>query len=289
MQNVGSYGIMQTTATSGGAIDRLVEEISVRGFAIMSRAIEPNDVLELNRRLDAVYTAQCDEVGGEHVLLELQDADIVRCPLAYDNAFLLIAQHPAVMEVVKRLLGDNFVLLMQNGIINRPDRIQAQIRWHRDLNYQHWVSTSPMAVSFLLCLEDFNKETGGTVFLPASHKFAQFPSTNLVGCCEATVEAPSGSILIFDSMMFHRASVNSSNRIRRGINHVIGRPILGQQVDLPAVLGQAPPEDPWLAGYLGYRWNPVADVRNWRLRKLAHLRDAHRIGTGADPISGRDR
>jgi ectoine hydroxylase-related dioxygenase (phytanoyl-CoA dioxygenase family) len=281
MQNVDSYGIMQTTATSADAIDRLVEEVAVRGFAVMPGAIDAHGVSELNRRLDAVYATQCDEVGGEHVLLELPDADIVRCPLAYDNAFLSVARHPAVMEVVRRLLGDNFVLLMQNGIINRPDRIQAQTRWHRDLNYQHWVSTSPLAVSFLVCLEDFNKDTGGTVFLLASHKFAQFPSTNLVGCSEATVEAPSGSVLIFDSMTFHRASVNMSNRIRRGINHVIGRPILGQQVDLPAVLGQAAPEDPWLAAYLGYRWNPVADVRNWRLRKLAQLRDPTRTGAGS--------
>ena len=162
MQNVDSYGIMQTTMTSGDAVDRLVEEVSVRGFAVMSRAIEPDDVQDLNCRLDAVYATQCDEVGGEPVLLELQDADIVRCPLAYDNAFLTVVRHSAVMEVVKRLLGDSFVLLMQNGIINRPDRIQAQTRWHRDLNYQHWVSTSPLAVSFLVCLEDFNKDTGGT-------------------------------------------------------------------------------------------------------------------------------
>lgn len=123
MQSVGSYGIMRTTVTSGDAIDRLVEEVSVRGFAVMPQAIETHDVLELNRRLDAVYAAQCDEVGGEHVLLELQDADIVRCPLAYDDAFLSVARHPAVMKVVKRLIGDNLVLLMQNGIINRPDRI----------------------------------------------------------------------------------------------------------------------------------------------------------------------
>ncbi|MDQ2946685.1 MAG: phytanoyl-CoA dioxygenase family protein [Acidobacteriota bacterium] len=283
MQDVGSYGILQTGATAGDTTDRLVEEISVRGFAVMPQAIEADAILELSRRLDAVYAAQCNEVGGESVLLEMHDADIVRCPLAYDDIFLSLARHPAVMELLRRLLGDNFVLLMQNGIINRPERVQAQTRWHRDLNYQHWVSTAPLAVSFLVCLEDFNKDTGGTVFLPASHKFAQFPSTDLVGACEATVDAPSGSILIFDSMTFHRASINPSNRIRRGINHVVGKPILGQQVDLPTVLGRAAPDDPWLAAYLGYRWNPVQDVKNWRLRKVAQLRAAHQGASGAAP------
>ncbi len=64
---------------------------------------------------------------------------------------------------------------MQNGVINRPERVQAQTGWHRDLNYQHWVPSKPLAVSALVCLEDFNVETGGTAFLPSSHKFEAFP------------------------------------------------------------------------------------------------------------------
>ena len=161
---------------------------------------------------------------------------------------------------------------MQNGIINRPERTQSQTRWHRDLNYQQWVSSAPLAISAVVCLEDFNSTTGGTVFVPSSHKFPEPPSPKLLEQCEVTVEAPSGSVLVFDSMIFHRAGINRSNLVRRGVNHVIGRPILAQQVDIPAMLGPPMPRDPWLAGYLGYRWKPPEDIRAWRLRKLEQRR-----------------
>jgi ectoine hydroxylase-related dioxygenase (phytanoyl-CoA dioxygenase family) len=276
----GSYGVVEKTDTSANQLDAIVEAISYRGVAVVPGAISDELVIRLNDRLDAVYVEQCDEVGGEATLLELADADIVRCPLAYDPEFLTLARHPVIVEVAQRVIGPSFVLLMQNGIINRPDREQAQTRWHRDLNYQHWVCSRPLAISALVCLEDFNRTTGGTVFLPGSHKFPQMPSDEIINLSETVVEAPKGSILLFDAMVFHRAGSNRSGRIRRGINHVIGAPILGQQIDIPQMLGGKVPTEPWVAGYLGFRWNPVPDVRTWRIQKLEQLRARRRDVAG---------
>jgi ectoine hydroxylase-related dioxygenase (phytanoyl-CoA dioxygenase family) len=83
--------------------------------------------------------------------------------------------------------------------------------------------------------------------------------------------APAGSVFFFDAMTFHRTGVNRSNRIRRGINHVIGVPILAQQIDIPAMLGTEEPADPWLSGYLGYRWRAPNNIADWRRRKLARV------------------
>lgn len=281
MSNFGSYGVLQQATVPQDRLARAVEEVIYRGFAVVSEAIPDDIVASLNRRLDNVYATQCEEVGGEAALLELSDADIVRCPLAYDPEFLALAQHPTIIEAAKMLVGSNIVLLMQNGVINRPDRVQAQTRWHRDLNYQHWVCSQPLAMGALVCLEDFNEETGGTLFIPGSHKFPQMPSEDLVKASEEIVTAPKGSILLFDAMAFHRAGLNRSQRIRRAINHVIGAPILNQQIDIPRMLGGTAPAESWLAGYLGYRWNPAADVKNWRLEKLAQLRERHQ------PVGGK--
>jgi ectoine hydroxylase-related dioxygenase (phytanoyl-CoA dioxygenase family) len=280
MSNFGSYGVLQQATVPQDRLARAVEEVTYRGFAVVAEAIPDDTVASLNRRLDDVYAVQCEEVGGEAALLKLSDADIVRCPLAYDPEFLALAQHPTIIDAAKMLVGSNIVLLMQNGVINRPDRVQAQTRWHRDLNYQHWVCSQPLAMGALVCLEDFNAETGGTLFIPGSHKFPQMPSEELVKASEEIVTAPRGSILLFDSMAFHRAGLNRSQRIRRGVNHVIGAPILNQQIDIPRMLGADAPAEPWLAGYLGYRWNPAADVKNWRLQKLAQLRGRHQAAAG---------
>jgi len=267
LQAVKSYGVSVRRTLDAEEPTRIAEEVRYRGYAVAEGALKSAAVLELCDLLDSVYQTQCVEVGGEEILHELHDADIVRCPLAYENKFLDLARHPLIVEAASRLLGQNVVLLMQNGIINRPDRSQAQSSWHRDLNYQHWVASKPLAIGALVCLEDFREITGATKFLPGSHKFEEFPAAELVEKFEVSIDAPKGSILFFDAMTFHRAGVNTSDRIRRAVNHVIGVPILCQQIDIPSMLRDAPPEDPWLAGYLGFRWNPAESVRRWRLSK----------------------
>jgi len=260
------------------AIDHLVEQLALNGAAILPDALPRLAVEQLAAELDEVYRRQCDEVGGEALLRELGDADIARCPLAYHDAFLQLAQHPAITGVARRLLGEHVVLLMQNGIVNRPGEPHAQTRWHRDLNHQYWVSSAPFALSALVCLDDFTAENGATLFLPGSHLAAQFPPADTVDRSATTVTAAAGSIIFMNAMTFHRAGTNRSAGLRRAVNHVIGVPILAQAIDLPAALARRPPDDPWLAAYLGYRWNPAPDAREWRLRKRRERKPCHTSG-----------
>jgi ectoine hydroxylase-related dioxygenase (phytanoyl-CoA dioxygenase family) len=74
-----------------------------------------------------------------------------------------------------------------------------------------------------------------------------------------------------DAMMFHRAGINRSKKVRRAVNHVIGLPFLAQQIDIPSAMarrGQPVPADPAIRNYLGYRWSPAADAVQWRSRRL---------------------
>jgi hypothetical protein len=269
MPDFGAYGLAQDRASADSRFAPLLEEIAVRGFAGLPGLLSGDEVDRLNGLMDEIYARQCDEVGGEAALASMNDADIARCMLAYSAEYMALATHPTLVGVAQEMLGENLVLLMQNGVINRPDRPQFQANWHRDLNYQHWVCSRPIAMSALVCLEDFNEETGGTAFLPGSHLVERFPSPAIVAQGEVTPVLPKGSVILFNSMVFHRAGVNRSGRVRRAVNHVIGAPILAQQVDIPAMLDAPPPADPWLAGYLGFRWNPMRDVSAWRRQRIA--------------------
>jgi ectoine hydroxylase-related dioxygenase (phytanoyl-CoA dioxygenase family) len=268
VRNEKAYGVLERTKEPATVLETVLETLVCRGYAVLENALSSEQVTDLNERLETVYAKQCDEVGGENNLHVMGDADIVRLPLAYDRTFLDLALHPVITEAARRLIGPNVVLMMQNGVINRPDRIQAQSRWHRDLNYQHWVSSRPLAISAMVCLEDFTEETGGTIFLTGSHKIEAMPSEALLTAAAETPRVMAGSIVLFDSMIFHCTGKNRSGRVRRGINHVIGAPIMGQVIDTPRMLGGPTPTDPFVAGYLGYRWNPAESVAAWRGRKL---------------------
>jgi ectoine hydroxylase-related dioxygenase (phytanoyl-CoA dioxygenase family) len=198
----------------------------------------------------------------------MYDACIARCTISYDDYFVRLAAHPHLMQLVSRLLGDNFILLGQNAIINRADRQHAQAVWHRDLTYQHFVSSRPLAISALYCIDDFTALTGATMMLPASHRLEVFPSQEYVEKHQKNVEAPAGSIIVFDAMLYHRGGQNLSGRTRLGINHIFVLPLFKQQIDLPRALGGKFKDDPFLRQLLGYESASPASAYLWRMSKI---------------------
>lgn len=261
------YGITETNSATD-ALDIAVEEILHNGYTIINDALTSQQITDYKNSLDTIYALQCSEVGGEDNLALIKDANVARCLLAYDPIFLKLAKNEQVMEICNKVLGDNFMLLMQNGILNRPQNVHYQTSWHRDLNYQHWVSTKPLALSALFCLDDFNQKTGGTKVLAGSHAHAKFPSDIYIKNHTIDVEAPAGSVLIMDAMLFHCSGFNTLTNVRRGVNHVIGLPILSQQISIPEMLQGQYSDDPFLNKYLGYRWSPKKDVKQWRLARI---------------------
>jgi len=55
-------------------------------------------------KLDETYEIQVKEVGGEERLNAMNDLNVVRLLLAYDDYFLNVATNPAVLAIVERLL-----------------------------------------------------------------------------------------------------------------------------------------------------------------------------------------
>ncbi|MFX5510311.1 hypothetical protein ABTD49_20870, partial [Acinetobacter baumannii] len=79
----------------------------------------------------------------------------IRAPLVHGSAvFRRLATNPVLMEVLQKLIVGKFILNQQNGVINPPGATYNQGAWHRDLPYQHYVSSTPLAVNALFCVDD---------------------------------------------------------------------------------------------------------------------------------------
>jgi ectoine hydroxylase-related dioxygenase (phytanoyl-CoA dioxygenase family) len=265
-QPVLTHGVMSRTAED--AADLHAEELRFQGFTLVSSGIEAAELEALRARLDEIYARQASELGGEAALARCNDVDVARAPMLYDETFVGIAANPNLLAVVERMLGPNFILMQQNGLLTRPAGDNYQLRWHRDFAYQHWTSTEPLAINALLALDDFTVQSGATFVLPASHQRPEFPSDDYVRRHERQLEAPAGTFLVLDAMTFHRAGRNVSGGPRRAVNHLIGRPFLGQQFDFAALLGERFANDDFLMRYLGDRWRPQPDVASWRRKRM---------------------
>lgn len=257
-----AYGISQRRLIKDEC-DAHVEELSYLGYTVVSSDLSTDRLNGLRENVDRYYRQQCEETGTSAA-----EGGILRCPLIYDDIFLEIAILPKVLEIAQRMLGENIILLQQNATINEPNLPQYQSRWHRDLPYQHFVVSQPIALNALVCVDDFTLDTGGTLVLPGSHMFEEFPSSRLVKQWERVVPAPAGSVIMMNAMLYHRAGKNVSPAGRRGVNHVIGKPFLAQQIDIPGLMGPRFADDPFLTRYLGYYWNPAATVGEWRRKRF---------------------
>jgi ectoine hydroxylase-related dioxygenase (phytanoyl-CoA dioxygenase family) len=249
--------------------DFRVEEIRNVGYTVVESGLAPDELQLIREKIDGIYERQLAEIGGEERLRLINDANLARCLVGYDEYFIRLAAHPRLVSICRRVLGENFILMSQNGVLNRPADEHYQVTWHRDLNYQHFVSSRPLALSALFCIDEFSEETGGTYLLPASHKSEVFPSAEYVRAHQRQVRAAPGAVLVFDAMVYHRTGHNRSGRVRRAVNHIYTLPLIKQQISLPRMLGGKFSDDPFLRKFLGYETETADSVQRWREFKLS--------------------
>lgn len=264
------YGVKETAAIACD-LDIHAEELRLSGFTVLDSQLPVEQVRDFARRIDSVIARQEQEVGGAENLARIGDAGTGRAMLAYDETFLGLATAPRLLALIERVLGSYFVLSQQNAIVLTPGAPQGQARYHRDLPYQHFVSSRPLAINALFCVDPFTAENGATTVIPASHKYELFPADAVIRRAEKTVEAAAGAFIVLDAMVFHRAGENRSGALRRAVNHVFVLPFLRQQIDLPTLLGDKYARDPALRQLLGYDARTPTSVESWRQAQLQRL------------------
>lgn len=251
MNSIARYGVRLATP-AGDALDEAVESLRLVGYALVDSGLDASAIERLRTRFDALRAARAARFGAER-LKQAGEADMIRCPLAEEAAFLALAANPVILAICDRLLGPGFILNQQNGIVNPANTPHyAQSPYHRDLPYQHYVSSRPLAINALFCLDPFTTDNGATRVVPASHKDEAFPSEALIRREERQVTAPAGHFIVLDCMVFHGGGQNRTAQDRRAVNHVYTIAHLRQQIDLPAMLGAGFTADAKLRQLLGF-------------------------------------
>ncbi len=270
MVNNEYYGVLPQTVINTD-LDRNLEELSLLGYTVIENVIGAEELAVLREKLDAAYATQQAEVEPRYKLEDIQEENQVRGPLCYDDHFIDIAANERVIEVIRNCLGNYFLIHLQIGIINQPSTPNRQAVWHRDLLYQDFVISRPLAVSVMLCIDDFNEETGGTIVVPYTHKIERMPSKEFIEKTGVTINAKAGSVFLMDSMLIHKAGYNKSGRIRRGLNTIYASGIVKQQISFQSQLNGKHKEDPFLNMLLGYDAEASASVAAWRDRRFNKL------------------
>tara|TARA_B100001939_G_scaffold320859_1_gene310064 strand:+ start:552 stop:1361 length:810 start_codon:yes stop_codon:yes gene_type:complete len=225
-----SYGFVNNSSKAFNFPD-LRNEVLELGFSIIRSRLSIAEIKKMSALLDEVYK---EFVYKYHADKENEQSiiDVIRLPLIFRHEFFDLIFDNNLLTLVSELINGEFILNQQNGLLNSPNTKFSQSRWHRDLPYQNFISSKPIAISCIFCIDDFTEENGATFVLPRSHKLETLPSKKNIKKDSVQLIAKSGDFIIMDSMLMHSAGINSSNSKRRGINQIFTIPYIKQQISL---------------------------------------------------------
>lgn len=236
------------------------------GFQIINNFLSENEICLLKTKLDGVSNIQKNEFGIDNLCL-INEQDMVRMPFLYDDYFIKLFTDLKIIKIVHNILGEHAIINLQNSIIIPPNQKHHQSFYHRDIIHQNFTSSKPLAINLYFCLDDYSEDNGGTCFIPKSHKMEIFPDSYE----EIIPQVKAGSIILFDSMIYHKAGINSTDSYRYGINHMFTLPFLKQQINIPYALnGKYENEFPInrILGYHSREFCNILDFRKYRLKRV---------------------
>ncbi len=231
----GAYGILKQEPVTPGA-NVVVDEVINLGYSVLDSGYGAGELADLATAFERTRERYQQTHGMEN-LRKINEQHTIRSPLTLgEPAFLKLALNENLQTILQQLIAGKFILNQQNAVINPSRETSAQGAWHRDLPYQHFVSSRPLAINALFCVDDFTCENGGTFVLPKSHSSEAFPDKQYIEENALQIEASAGSFIVLDCMVFHSGGYNHSDAERRAVNHVFNIPYFKQQIKIPGNL-----------------------------------------------------
>lgn len=222
---------MQTTIEStrealgqlGATPDLLTDEERRRldedGFLAIPDALEPATVERLRRRFGEIVVDEGERAGVE--VHQEAGTDRVADLVNKGEVFDVCWTHPKQLAAVAHVLGHREMKLSSlNGRAALPGAGHQALHadWGRGVTPgDYYVCNS------LWMLDDFTPDNGATRVVPGSHRFGATPAQALDDPAaehpdQAIVTGRAGTVVIFNSHLWHGGRLNRTDRPRYGLH-----------------------------------------------------------------------
>lgn len=191
----------------------LLEDLRISGYIVLRSHISASYCAELRSTLNALYTQYGQqyaptkaEIGSlasktdEKVVYNLHNKSKIFWPLFTD---------PLVTSLIGARLregswGDKEPFYLNNISARSPNPGNAGQSLHVDSNIPGL--NHSLFVNALWCIDEFSVTNGTTLVIPGSHQQTCFPPMKASAEEVTAVEAPIGSVIVFDGSLWHAGS-----------------------------------------------------------------------------------
>jgi ectoine hydroxylase-related dioxygenase (phytanoyl-CoA dioxygenase family) len=220
-------------------VDQAVAALSYSGCLVVTDVLDDDFLTETRERMYAVQRAIRDEIGEER-LSRAGELGVLRLMVRYDDHFLRFLELPEVLAMVDHTVSDTAILHLQNGLVlpsfpkgEVPTTFQTT--FHQD--FPRYLEGYVASINLFFAIDEFTEENGATLVVPGTHQGSGRPPDAYLEANKVPVVCPAGSMLVFDSTLWHAAGANVSGKDRLAINHQFTRSFFKPQMDYARALG----------------------------------------------------
>lgn len=227
-------GVSRHCLPAGLAVGRFAEEMATHGWVVIDRFVDDALVQRMRADLDQAYVTCRRLQVANGIALDTEG-----------TLHHLVGQGDSFLEFIDRLaplaphfeahFDGPFILNSFGGNILRASASYASAI-HRDV--RTYSPGLPLLLNTLLMLDDFTVRNGATMMMTGSHRDCPGrPSEEAFSARAEAATGLAGSLLVFDSNLWHAAGVNTTARPRRSVTPMFSRPLVKPQFDHPRALG----------------------------------------------------
>ncbi|WP_427890840.1 phytanoyl-CoA dioxygenase family protein [Kribbella sp. GL6] len=206
------------------------EQLDRDGFLPLAGILSADEVSAINRRLAELTAAEGDRAGLE--VHQEKGTDRLADLVNKDPLFEVCFSHPRVLAGMQHVLGE-FRLSSLNSRAALPG--QGHQSLHADFGHPVEPGAYQVCNSIWL-LDDFTPDNGATRVVPGSHRRGTMPTDEMPDPAaphpdEIQLTAPAGTVVIFNSHLWHGGTQNHTTAPRRALHSYFTHRHLPQQLD----------------------------------------------------------
>lgn len=209
------------------------EAIDEYGWVVYEKAINQKLISEITTGLETSYLLR-REIQVLNGIDENMEGTLHHL-LEKDNFAIELLSKLYCHREIRDFLGGNYILNGINGVINTKKSKSYIQNIHRDV--RTFSSESKFMIQMIIVLDDFTIFNGATHFLSGSHKLDIKPDEKHFKAFAKQAIAKKGSIILFDSNIWHAGGINFTRKQRRALTLGFTKPYIKQQFDYPRFLG----------------------------------------------------
>ncbi len=240
-----------------------LEQLKRDGYFVKEKLLSDDLCLEISNELDKLWQHQVN-LYGEDLLKKIGDWGQIRGMMEYSKVLQDFIINKDIHHWVDQIVGETSILHLQNGIVLHPSIGHNQAKYHKDFA-KDFLSSKTLSLNTFIAIDDFTIENGGTYVVPGTHNFIEKPSEEYIEANKVQITCPKGTVIFFDSTLWHAGGQNNSKDIRRAVNMQWTKPFIKQQLDYPVIMDGKIFKESKLGQKLGMWTIPPKSVSEYRV------------------------